>query len=109
VKEVKKVWGKELWVVNEEYCGKLLYVDAGSRSSYHYHLKKKETFHCIEGDVMLNIKGTEFLLEEPVTINPNTPHSFYGITDAIILEVSSHHEDSDVVRINESSRMEVKV
>ena len=47
-KEVKKVWGKELWIVNcDKYCGKLLYLDKGATSSYHYHKEKQETFYVI--------------------------------------------------------------
>ena len=107
MKEVKKVWGYEEWLVNnDKYCGKLLHIDKGTRGSYHYHPIKQETFIPWKGEVLLNVKGFEFLLEEPYTINPNTPHSIYGITDAIILEVSTPHNDEDVVRLNESSRME---
>lgn len=107
MKEVKKVWGKEVWIVNnDKYCGKLLYVDRGARCSYHYHPIKQETFYCLEGEVLMNVKGSEFVLKEPYTINPNTPHSFYGITDAVILEVSTPHSDEDVVRLNESIRVE---
>lgn len=106
MKEVKKVWGKEVWIVNNDtYCGKLLHINKGATCSYHYHPIKQETFYCLEGDVLLNVKGSEFLLKEPITINPNTPHKFYGVTDAVVLEVSTPHSDSDVVRLNESSRI----
>ncbi len=107
---VDKVWGYEEWLVNnDKYCGKLLHIDEGAKCSYHYHPIKQETFYCLGGRVELTVNGVEFLLEEPYTINPNTPHSFYGITDAIILEVSTHHEEGDVVRLNESRRMDPKV
>ena len=107
MKVVKKVWGKEEWLVNnDKYCGKLLHIDKGARCSYHYHPIKQETFIPWEGEALLTVKGVEFLLEEPYTINPNTPHSFYGVTDAVILEVSTPHSDEDVVRLNESKRVE---
>lgn len=106
MKTVKKKWGKEVWLVNnDKYCAKFLYVDKGAQSSYHYHPIKQETFIPWEGEVLLNIKGTEFILEEPYTINPNTPHSFYGITDAVILEVSTPHSDEDIVRLTESKEI----
>ena len=42
-KKVDKVWGHELWIYNdEEYCGKLLvFVEAYSKFSMHYHMIKK--------------------------------------------------------------------
>ncbi|KKN20843.1 hypothetical protein LCGC14_0931470 [marine sediment metagenome] len=102
--EVKKNWGKEIWVVNnDKYCGKLLYLDAGANCSYHYHPEKQETFYCLEGEVSLTIDGDEFLLEEPYTINPNTPHKFFGISDAVILEVSTPHREDDVIRLSGST------
>ena len=42
---VKKVWGREIWLVNEvEYCCKMLEVKKGASGSLHYHVVKKETF-----------------------------------------------------------------
>lgn len=106
LKEVKKVWGKELWVVNcPEYCGKLLYLDKGAVSSYHRHLKKKETFFALEGHVTLTTEGRDYMLNpysRPKTIVPGKLHSFSGITKAVILEISTHHDDTDVMRITES-------
>ncbi len=103
---VKKVWGyEEMLVNNDKYCSKLLHLDEGFICSYHYHPIKQETFIPLEGEVLLNVKGKEFMLTEPYTINPNTPHSFYGVTDAVILEVSTPHSDEDVVRLNESKRV----
>lgn len=105
MKEVEKVWGSELWVVNCEYCGKLLYLDKGAKSSYHRHEIKKETFFCIEGEVALTIEGKEYKLlplYQPITIKPGQLHSFRGITDATIIEFSTHHDDRDVVRLTES-------
>ena len=103
MKRVDKAWGyEEIVVNNNKYCGKLLHINKGSTCSYHFHPLKQETFHCLEGDILLNVKGSEFLLEEPYTINPNTPHSFYGITDATLMEVSTPHSDEDCVRLSES-------
>ena len=104
--EVPKKWGKEYWVANcEEYCGKLLILNKGAESSYHYHKKKKETFYCLKGQVALTIEGKDYMLNpfsRPKTILPEMKHGFRGITKAIILEVSTHHEDFDVYRLTES-------
>lgn len=106
MKEVKKVWGKEIWVVNcKDYCGKLLHLDKGAESSTHYHIKKKETFFCLKGHVTLTIKGKTYRLTPaciPRTIKPGQAHGFLGIEDSVILEISTHHDEKDVVRLTES-------
>ena len=106
MKEVKKAWGKEVWVVNcHEYCGKLLYLDKGAESSYHYHEEKRETFYCLSGHATLTIRGRAYRLApncRPMTIKPGQVHSFRGMEDSVILEISTHHSDKDVVRLTES-------
>jgi len=106
MKQVPKVWGSELWLVNEpEYCGKLLFLDKGATCSYHRHPVKKETFYALVGQVALTVDGRNYMLNpfsRPKTIQPGQLHQFHGITDAVIMEVSTHHEDTDVERISES-------
>lgn len=106
LKEIVKVWGKEVIIVNcDEYCGKYLCIDKGAESSYHYHKEKKETFLASRGTVTLRVQDMDYILtptDLPITIEPLEAHSFYGVTDATILEVSTHHSDEDVVRIKES-------
>jgi len=108
VQVIPKVWGRETWLVNEsEYCCKMLELNKGSSGSLHYHPIKKETFIMIKGKIKLEIDGKTFKLREgdfPVTILPGTPHRFTGLKQSAILEVSTHHDDSDVVRIEESKK-----
>jgi len=107
LKEVEKVWGKEIILVNNDlYCGKLLLLNKGSLSSYHHHKKKTETFYGLKGQVALTIEGKDYMLNpfsRPKTIIPGQKHQFYGITDATILEISTPHSDDDVYRETESS------
>ncbi len=101
---IDKKWGYEEVIVNlPEYCGKFLHINKGGKSSVHYHKNKRETFLCIKGEVMLDVGGHPFVMTEPCTINPGIPHSFLGITDAVILEISTHHDDNDVFRLTESN------
>lgn len=107
MKEVKKVWGKEEWIVNcPLYCGKLLYLDKGAVSSLHYHPKKRETFFALSGQTALTIEGKDYMLNpasRPKTIYPKQKHQFSGLSEGIvILEISTHHEEGDVVRLTES-------
>lgn len=103
---IDKVWGEEICLVNcSEYCGKLLLLDAGAEGSYHYHKKKKETFYMIEGYATLTVNGKDYVLApftRPKTIEAGEPHSFKGITACVILEVSTHHNDEDIVRLTKS-------
>jgi len=113
MKEVKKVWGKEVWLVNnEKYCGKLLYLDKGAVSSMHYHKVKQETFFALSGQTGLMIAGKDYMLNpasRPKTIYPKQEHQFIGLSEGIvILEISTHHEDSDVARLSESQPSKVK-
>lgn len=53
----------------------------------------------------LTINGKDFLLapfNRPRTIMPGDKHKFKGVTQAVILETSTHHDDDDVVRLTES-------
>ena len=110
MEEIKKVWGKELVIANcDEYCGKLLYLDKGAKSSYHYHKQKQETFYCIDGQAALTIEGKDYMLNpfsRPKTIRPGQKHSFMGIANSVIIEISTHHDDSDVVRLTQSEASE---
>ena len=112
IKTVQKVWGKEIIIVNrKEYCGKLLCVDYGSQSSYHYHKEKTETFYALSGTVALTIDKKDYMLTpftRPKTIMPGQGHMFTGLTGAVILEISTHHDDNDVVRETESKCSPIK-
>ncbi len=111
IKTVEKVWGEEIWLVNNEsYCGKLLVFDEGATSSYHYHPKKKETFYCLEGYGDLKINGKTELLApftRPKTIEPSDRHSVYARTPLVLIEISTTHDDNDVIRLSESKRGDV--
>ena len=108
LKEVEKVWGRELIIINcPEYCGKLLYLDEGAESSVHYHIEKQETFYCLEGAVSLMVAGSNYMLKpfsRPKTVKPGQRHSFSGLASSVIIEVSTHHDDADVFRLTESKK-----
>jgi len=106
LKEVPKVWGREVWIVNcDKYCSKFLHLNKDARSSLHMHPTKQETFLALEGQVSLTIEGRDYMLNpfsRPKTIYPGQKHSFWGITAAKILEISTHHSEEDTVRFTNS-------
>ena len=101
VKHVEKVWGKEVWMANtNKYCGKKLILEKGKRVSLHKHKNKDETFYIDEGKVLMEVGSEKEILEKGdcVRIAPETLHRFSGLTDAVIIEISTHHEDDDSYR-----------
>ena len=99
-KIVPKAWGSEEWIVNRDYCGKILNLKKGFRCSYHYHKNKDETFYLQEGKIILELDGKVILMNsgDSQLINPKQKHSFIGIEDSKIFEFSTHHDNSDSYR-----------
>jgi len=105
MKQVKKVWGKELTVVNKEYAGKVLVIDKGAISSLHRHLVKDEVMLCIEGEVLLVLDDKTYWLkpyDDPVHIVPKSWHMFLGLENSRVAEFSTKHKDEDVERRTQS-------
>lgn len=101
IKVVEKPWGREEWIANKEYCGKILNLKKGNQSSFHYHKIKDETFYLLEGRVLFSSRKKDFSLEKGdiLEIKPNEAHRIMALEDAKLLEVSTHHNDSDSYRI----------
>lgn len=112
---VKKLWGAEAWIENNpQYCMKVLLLKPNFQSSLHFHPIKRETFLAIEGLVNLEMypdgvdaPGQMHLLRgwamDSMTIEPGVPHRFFTFDGAAtVIEASTHHDDADVVRIEES-------
>ena len=120
MKKVEKVWGKETWIANNAlYCGKIMELKEGYRCSIHRHKKKDETFYILSGVVLLEFgkpaeKGpvsfwqNKLLMQKGQSkrICPNIYHRFTGITDAVIIEFSTHHEDDDSYRLTVSGKVQ---
>jgi len=101
---VPKVWGKEIWMVNTDlYCGKKLILMKGKRCSLHYHINKIETFYIDSGKVLMETRPQRIeqvmCSGDVIQISPHVEHRFGGLEDSVIIEISTHHEDSDSYRI----------
>jgi len=108
-KEVQKEWGKEIWIVNRDYCGKKLILNKGFRCSMHYHKNKDETFYILSGKVLLEIgmQKNIMLPGDSILIKPGQKHRFTGLEDSEIMEFSTHHEDSDSYRDEVSGKVDL--
>lgn len=109
--EVPKLWGGEVWLVNNElYCAKYLLVHPGWACSLHRHAVKDETFIIEHGFIHLEFGNKKRYLRpgDSQRILPGTWHRFSndeGVAVARILEVSTMHSDADVERREESKRI----
>jgi mannose-6-phosphate isomerase-like protein (cupin superfamily) len=110
VKIVPKTWGHEKWLVNnDKYCGKILVVNKYKFCSYHYHKIKDETFYLLKGRVDLVYGNTDAYDESCIVTRMNVGdsfhipvgmrHRFIALEDSEIIEISTHHEDSDSIRV----------
>jgi len=113
IKAVEKVWGREEWLVNTpHYCCKRLIVKPGFACSFHYHPEKDETFIVEIGAcaICVGSKNTQEHLGEGdwKRIRPGVAHKFWNVGpgDCVILEVSTHHDDEDVVRLEPSGKLD---
>jgi len=110
VKKVGKVWGSEEWIVNREYCGKILVLKKGFRCSVHHHKLKDETFYILEGKVLLELNGVGKILlpGDSQIVERGEKHRFTGLEDSKIIEFSTHHEDSDSYRDEVSGEVDLE-
>lgn len=110
MKTVYKPWGKEVWLeLNDKYCYKRIYINAGTKTSYQYHEKKLETNYLISGTAEFWLENDEGVVEKTieeagyfVTVKPFRKHRVVAITDIILQEVSTPEVD-DVIRIDDDS------
>ena len=84
----------EYWIANEEeagYCGKYLFVFDGQRCPLNKHVQKHETFFVVKGKVQLTVEGEPHELDpgDVLVMPPGQVHSFTGIGNALLLEVST--------------------
>lgn len=109
-----KSWGWEEWIVNNDlYCGKRLHFTRQfGHTSLHFHMKKHETMYVEKG--VFHIKTVDQTSIERVyhtlvpgdslTIEPGTVHQIEAFVldetgEAVLVEFSTHHEDSDSYRV----------
>lgn len=106
---VPKLWGYEKWLENnDKYCCKLLSLNKGYQCSLHYHKDKDEMFVVTKGHVRLELedKVVHMRVGNFMRITPGSKHRFTGVEDSIIIEVSTHHEESDSYRIENAKKVE---
>ena len=109
IKHVKKDWGYEKWIVNKpEYCGKLLFIQAGSYTSWHFHKLKDEVFFVHSGQLkVLYSELDDICSASEITLFPGDAfhidrdlrHRIIAIEDSEMYEFSTQHFDEDSHRL----------
>ena len=104
-----KGWGYEKWIVNkEEYCGKLLFFEAGKRCSFHYHKIKDEVFYIQSGEIEItygyddDISKSETILltkGERFHVPVGLRHQMKALSDTELFEFSTQHFEDDIYRV----------
>jgi quercetin dioxygenase-like cupin family protein len=112
---VPQRWGREVWFVNNElYCYKELSFNRGGRCSLHKHKIKTETFIVSNGLFIVAVlsekerASTVLALRagDTLDIPANVYHCILGVeNENVLLEVSTHHEDSDSYRLNDEMQV----
>ena len=105
-KIVKKLWGAEIHIVNNECCLKYLIFFKDKQFSHHSHCIKKELWHCVYGKmkcVLENsaIKRYSLKQGDKIEFQPNVIHQFQTIKNTILVEVSSRDYTEDSYRLLE--------
>ena len=108
------IWGYELWIENnEKYCNKLLILNKGFESSWHYHERKDETFVILEGAVSLtyangiNEKTQTIILNEgdKFRLKPGVVHTFNSLASkSTVIEISTT-DDGDNVKLRAARKL----
>jgi len=80
-------------IVNETeagYCGKFLFLSDGQTCPCHQHKMKHETFYIVQGRVKMVVDDREQTMGpgDVLVMDTGTRHSFTGVGNALLLEVS---------------------
>ncbi len=113
IKHVPKKWGYEKWIVNKpEYCGKLLKLESGKFTSWHFHKLKDEVLFLYSGTlVVLASENDDISSAEEVTLKPGDAfhvyrglrHRIIAMEDSELFEFSTQHFDDDSHRLIQGS------
>ncbi len=98
-----KPWGYEKIIVNNpKYLVKELFIKKNFRTSLHYHPKKDESMHVLDGEGYIELPGEKkkspIRAGKVMRIEPNTTHSIVASENLRIYEYSTPHP-KDSVRV----------
>ena len=109
VKHVPKTWGHEKWIVNKpEYCGKILSINSGHHTSWHFHKLKDEVLFLQSGMLkVLYSNSDDIETAQEIILSPGDAfhvyqglrHRIIALKDSELFEFSTQHFDDDSHRL----------
>lgn len=107
---VYKPWGREEWLeLNDRYCYKRIYINAGYKTSLQYHHYKYETNYLIDGTAELWLEDDKGVIQKTIiragdyfNVQPPRQHRIIALTDIILQEASTPEVD-DVIRVEDDT------
>ena len=106
--KVEKGWGHEnIWVTNDQYCGKFMHFKEGKKFSMHFHVEKDETWYVMGGRFIVKTIDTKtaeeqvkYLCQGDTWHNPPLlPHQVICVEEGTIIEVSTPDSVEDNYRV----------
>lgn len=84
-------------IINRAYCKKIIVLLPRQKHPSHRHNIKEETFHVLNGSMILTSNGNNYNLNagELFTIEPGISHSFYSELGCVFEEISTTHYAND--------------
>ena len=107
-----KYWGTIESVVSKSYAGKRIVKDKGAHASLEYHCRKLEGYYVHSGKLLLRLRAgraeDRYLTLEPgmaVLIPPGLMHQRGGLENTVLMEISTHDEDSDSFLVEDGQKL----
>lgn len=108
---VEQDWGYEDWLWNGKYCGKKLHVFRGKTTEWVHHKVKDKVLYVERGKIVLSYGWDEddkyaatltMTADMAFHIPAGMWHKFQGVDESDILELSTHHNEKDIVRVGQT-------
>lgn len=103
---VEKDWGHEDWLWNGRYCGKKLLIHKNKSTEWVYHRVKDKVLYVESGHVELtygwdsdpsSAATLSMTADMAFHVPPGMYHSAKGLAESKLLELSTHHNEKDVL------------
>ena len=89
-------------IANRQFTGKKIFFKTGNHHGLHFHCKKTETYFIHSGKLFLRLRAgngedRSYVLEpgQTIKITPGLMHQAAGLDNPVIIESSTHDEDTD--------------
>jgi len=111
----EKPWGHEIvWAGHNSIHGKILYINAGARTSLKYHKLKAETLFFVSGKAKVTfgaentfvdpiawpMQEKEFCAGDTLMVQSGCPYRIHAVEDCEVIEIGNHLNDA-AVRIDD--------